>query len=160
MYHIILFGTVTKGHPVEMEQYSAYVAGVTNGRSFVLQRCCESHVCINVQCVSSLQRWRLARIKQRAADGDEGCGFRDGANSAVYSRIFGKEHCCFGETRFRYQDQIAQIIEVFDKSDNQKRARLGATKTLEWLHFYFLMTSKVKSKWILKDASLNKVQQS
>ena len=25
MYHIILFGTVNKGHPVEMEHHSAYV---------------------------------------------------------------------------------------------------------------------------------------
>jgi hypothetical protein len=38
---------------------------------------------------------------------------------AVYSGILGKNIASLQKKRFRYPDKFAQIIELYDKTDNQ-----------------------------------------
>jgi hypothetical protein len=63
---------------------------------------------------------------------------------AVYSGILGKNIASLQKKRFRYPDKFAQIIELYDKTDNQT-TMAWSSQNLGVASFLSLITSKFKS---------------
>jgi hypothetical protein len=125
----------------------------------VQHRCCGAHVRINdtvrfkltmVEIVGEEKELQMAMKAVVVWDGTELCtvGF------------LGKNIVALEETSSRYQDKFAQIIELYDESDNQTK-RVRSNHNLGVASFRLFDDIQFKSKWILNGAFLNtKVQKS